>query len=132
MHRVIMEGADATTLHITARRQGMITLYEDGLRKVVQGLTSLEEVMRITGPEPGRRSARGAVAAMPAPGMPSPDAGFFLQSRRPGWQGPAGGDRGRRPRSGDTPVARPRTDLKIQEVMVRSRQSHPRARRYCP
>ena len=48
MHRVIMEGADATTLHITARRQGMITLYEDGLRKVVQGLTSLEEVMRIT------------------------------------------------------------------------------------
>ena len=48
MHRVIMEGADATVLHATARRQGMITLYEDGLRKVVQGVTSLEEVMRIT------------------------------------------------------------------------------------
>ena len=48
MHRVIMEGADATTLHNTARRQGMITLYEDGLRKVVQGQTSLEEVMRVT------------------------------------------------------------------------------------
>ena len=43
-----MGGADATTLHSTARQQGMITLYEDGLRKVVQGLTSLEEVMRIT------------------------------------------------------------------------------------
>ena len=26
----------------------MITLYEDGLRKVVQGETSLEEVMRVT------------------------------------------------------------------------------------
>ena len=26
----------------------MITLYEDGLRKVVQGQTSLEEVMRVT------------------------------------------------------------------------------------
>jgi general secretion pathway protein E len=26
----------------------MITLYEDGLRKVLKGLTSLEEVMRVT------------------------------------------------------------------------------------
>lgn len=48
MHQVIMEGADATTLHNTARRQGMITLYEDGLRKVVRGETSIEEVMRVT------------------------------------------------------------------------------------
>ena len=48
MHRVIMSGADATLLHAAARRQGMITLYEDGLRKVVQGVTSLEEVMRVT------------------------------------------------------------------------------------
>ncbi|MGD2009206.1 MAG: ATPase, T2SS/T4P/T4SS family [Cellvibrionales bacterium] len=48
MHRVIMAGADATTLHTAARRQGMITLYEDGLRKVVQGETALEEVMRVT------------------------------------------------------------------------------------
>ena len=48
MHRVIMTGADATSLHSAARGQGMITLYEDGLRKVVQGQTSLEEVMRVT------------------------------------------------------------------------------------
>ncbi|EED36618.1 type II secretion pathway protein E [Luminiphilus syltensis NOR5-1B] len=48
MHRVIMTGADATTLHSAARKQGMITLYEDGLRKVVAGQTSLEEVMRVT------------------------------------------------------------------------------------
>ena len=48
MHRVIMSGADAVTLHATARQQGMITLYEDGLRKVVKGVTSLEEVMRVT------------------------------------------------------------------------------------
>ncbi|MFT4825671.1 MAG: general secretion pathway protein E [Halioglobus sp.] len=48
MHRVIMSGADATLLHAAARRQGMITLYEDGLRKVVEGTTSLEEVMRVT------------------------------------------------------------------------------------
>jgi general secretion pathway protein E len=48
MHGVIMSGADATLLHAAARRQGMITLYEDGLRKVVEGVTSLEEVMRVT------------------------------------------------------------------------------------
>jgi len=48
MHRVIMGGADATLLHAAARRQGMVTLYEDGLRKVVQGLTSMEEVLRVT------------------------------------------------------------------------------------
>ena len=43
-----MSGADATLLHAAARRQGMVTLYEDGLRKVVSGVTSLEEVMRVT------------------------------------------------------------------------------------
>ncbi len=48
MHRVIMSGADATLLHAAARKQGMITLYEDGLRKVVEGKTSLEEVLRVT------------------------------------------------------------------------------------
>ena len=48
IHDVIMSGADSTTLHNAARRQGMITLYEDGLRKVVAGETSLEEVMRVT------------------------------------------------------------------------------------
>ena len=48
MHRIIMEGADATALHAAAREQGMRTLYEDGLRKVVQGVTSMEEVLRVT------------------------------------------------------------------------------------
>ena len=48
MHRVIMTGADATLLHAAARRQGMVTLYEDGLRKVVQGVSSMEELLRVT------------------------------------------------------------------------------------
>lgn len=65
MHRVIMSGADATLLHAAARRQGMITLYEDGLRKVVRGDTSLEEVMRVTQDqsESGAPAAAGADAA---------------------------------------------------------------------
>lgn len=48
MHRAILDGADATRLHREARQQGMITLYEDGLRKVAEGATSLEEVLRVT------------------------------------------------------------------------------------
>ncbi len=48
MHRAILDGADATRLHQEARQQGMITLYEDGLRKVAAGETSLEEVLRVT------------------------------------------------------------------------------------
>lgn len=44
----ILSGADATGLHTQARKQGMLTLYEDGLRKVVKGETSLEELLRVT------------------------------------------------------------------------------------
>jgi len=59
MHRVIMSGADATDLHTAARRQGMTTLYEDGLRKVAAGQTSLEEVLRVT-------QDQGAADSVPA------------------------------------------------------------------
>lgn len=47
-HQAILGGADATTLHQVARRGGMLTLYEDGLRKVAAGATSLEELLRVT------------------------------------------------------------------------------------
>ena len=48
IRRTIQSGADASELHSAAREQGMITLYEDGLRKVAAGLSSLEEVLRVT------------------------------------------------------------------------------------
>jgi len=48
MHRVIMSGADATLLYAAAKRQGMVTLYEDGLRKVIEGVSSMEELLRVT------------------------------------------------------------------------------------
>ncbi|MBK9615395.1 MAG: Flp pilus assembly complex ATPase component TadA [Uliginosibacterium sp.] len=48
MHRAIIEGADATDLHEIARQSGMVTLHEDGLRKVLAGVTSLDEVLRVT------------------------------------------------------------------------------------
>ena len=47
-HAAILSGADAGTLHAVARRSGMVSLYEDGLRKVAAGVTSLAEVLRVT------------------------------------------------------------------------------------
>ncbi len=46
--RAIVDGTDASQLHEYARSRGMRTLYEDGLKKVATGLSSLDEVLRIT------------------------------------------------------------------------------------
>ena len=48
MRRGILDGLDASSLHNKATAAGMHTLYEDGLRKVAAGVTSLEELMRVT------------------------------------------------------------------------------------
>ena len=48
MRRGILDGLDASSLHNKATAAGMHTLYEDGLRKVAAGVTSLEELLRVT------------------------------------------------------------------------------------
>ena len=48
MRRAIIEGKDASELHALAVRSGMLTLHDDGLRKVAAGTTCLEELMRVT------------------------------------------------------------------------------------
>ncbi|WP_460509693.1 type II secretion system ATPase GspE [Hydrogenophaga soli] len=48
LRRAILDGADAGTLHAKAQTSGMLSLYEDGLRKVAAGETSLDEVLRVT------------------------------------------------------------------------------------
>lgn len=48
MRRAIIDGHDAGALHALAARNGMLSLYEDGLRKVAAGVTSLDEVARVT------------------------------------------------------------------------------------
>jgi len=45
---LLMRRADAATLEQAARAQGMVTLYEDGLRQALAGVTTLEEVLRVT------------------------------------------------------------------------------------
>jgi general secretion pathway protein E len=48
VREAILRGADAAQLQEIARRSGLASLYEDGLRKVASGVTSLEEVLRVT------------------------------------------------------------------------------------
>ncbi len=45
---LLMGHADAASLEHAARRAGLRTLYEDGLRQALAGFTSLEEVLRVT------------------------------------------------------------------------------------
>lgn len=48
MRRAIIDGCDANALHTLASQSGMLSLYEDGLRKVAAGVTTLDEVARVT------------------------------------------------------------------------------------
>ncbi|WNW13335.1 type II secretion system ATPase GspE [Pseudomonas sp. DTU_2021_1001937_2_SI_NGA_ILE_001] len=48
LRSLLMRQADAATLEQAARRGGLRTLYEDGLRQAVAGVTSLDEVLRVT------------------------------------------------------------------------------------
>jgi len=46
---MLMRQTDAATLEAHARQNGLVTLYQDGLRQALAGITSLEEVLRVTG-----------------------------------------------------------------------------------
>jgi type IV pilus assembly protein PilB len=49
IRRLILDGASHDLIRAEARAQGMRTLHEDGLEKVVQGTTSIAEVLRVLG-----------------------------------------------------------------------------------
>ncbi|MGH8113105.1 MAG: type II secretion system ATPase GspE, partial [Rhodanobacteraceae bacterium] len=48
LRRLLMQHAHASDIERAARGAGMRTMYEDGLRKALAGLTSVEEVLRVT------------------------------------------------------------------------------------
>jgi general secretion pathway protein E len=45
--KMVMTGADASSIKEQAIKEGMITLLHDGAQKAVKGLTTLEEVLRV-------------------------------------------------------------------------------------
>ncbi len=48
LRRLVLEQADARRLAAAAAEGGMTTLYEDGLAKALAGVTSIEEVLRVS------------------------------------------------------------------------------------
>ncbi|MBP1474746.1 type II secretion system ATPase GspE [Frateuria sp. MAH-13] len=48
LRRLVMQRADASEIERVARAEGMRTMYEDGIAKAVAGVTTLEEVLRVT------------------------------------------------------------------------------------
>ncbi|MBV0934269.1 type II secretion system ATPase GspE [Marinobacterium weihaiense] len=48
IRRLILDHADAGRIQASARQSGMTSMYEDGCRKVLAGLTTVEEVLRVT------------------------------------------------------------------------------------
>jgi type IV pilus assembly protein PilB len=51
IHQLVARGAPVDDIRRMARRQGMVTLREAGLQKVLEGATTLKEVLRATGGE---------------------------------------------------------------------------------
>ena len=45
--KLILERASASDIEKLAREEGMITLEQDGFLKVTEGITTLEEVLRV-------------------------------------------------------------------------------------
>jgi general secretion pathway protein E len=48
LRRLVMQRADAGEIERLARAEGMRSMYEDGIAKAVAGVTTLEEVLRVT------------------------------------------------------------------------------------
>jgi len=48
MRSLVMRHATATELRTEAIKEGMVTMYEDGMRKSLQGITTFEEVLRVS------------------------------------------------------------------------------------
>jgi general secretion pathway protein E len=48
IRKLITNNADQDVIYKVAREEGLQTMYEDGMRKVAEGITTIEEVLRIT------------------------------------------------------------------------------------
>jgi general secretion pathway protein E len=48
LRSLVMKHATSNELKAEAQREGMVSMYEDGMRKAIAGLTTFEEVLRVT------------------------------------------------------------------------------------
>jgi type II secretory ATPase GspE/PulE/Tfp pilus assembly ATPase PilB-like protein len=49
----VLRNSDSNTIKQIARNDGMVSLRDDGVRKVLAGVTTLEEVLRVTHEDAG-------------------------------------------------------------------------------
>ena len=47
LEKIILKEPSEATIREEADRQGMVTMKQDGMLKVLEGVTSLEEVLRV-------------------------------------------------------------------------------------
>lgn len=45
---LVSKRADSDVIHAQAVKEGMTTMFEDGLQKIIQGMTTVEEILRVT------------------------------------------------------------------------------------
>ena len=50
LEKFILNSPSISALRQKAIKKGMITMYQDGLIKVLRGITTIEEIERVTGP----------------------------------------------------------------------------------
>ncbi len=48
---MVIKGQTSDDIEVQARKEGMLTMFEDGIFKAVQGLTSIEEILRVVSVE---------------------------------------------------------------------------------
>lgn len=48
IRQLVLKNVDANTIKRTAMSKGMYTLRDDGADKIIRGITTIEEVMRVT------------------------------------------------------------------------------------
>jgi type II secretory ATPase GspE/PulE/Tfp pilus assembly ATPase PilB-like protein len=48
IQELALQGVDSNVIKREARREGMRTLREDGAERVLEGQTTIEEIMRVT------------------------------------------------------------------------------------
>ena len=48
IHDLVSQRADSDVIHEQAIKEGMITMFDDGVQKIIQGLTTIEEILRVT------------------------------------------------------------------------------------
>ncbi|MEK7590811.1 MAG: type II/IV secretion system protein, partial [Patescibacteria group bacterium] len=59
IEQLIVKRASSTDINQLAHKQGMKTLFEDGFEKVMTGMTSIDELMRVAAPPELLFSKRG-------------------------------------------------------------------------